>query len=146
MKKDIILKGLNRAIIRLDKITPTTKKGIKSIDISEVSPVDLPQFMVDNNVPDDAYFDCDHDSFGGTFNLSWEIDVPMSDDDILKFKRKRFANLAFKYVYDLFIYNGYKRVWFNSGLLREFNDTTIYDMYMNNDHDRLVRYYSLYFN
>lgn len=98
--------------------------------------------MVDNNVPDDAYFDCDHDSN----LLTWEIDVPMSDDDILKFRKKRFTNLAFKYIYDLLISKGYKRIGFNSSLLKEFKNTTIYDMYMNNDHDRLVKYYSLYFN
>jgi hypothetical protein len=34
---------------------------------------------------------------------------------------------------------------FSVTLLREFKDTTIYDMYVNGEFDRLVKYYSLRF-
>lgn len=43
------------------------------------------------------------------------------------------------------IVNGDKRQGFNSGLLKQFDDTTVYDMYMNDEWDRLVKYYSLPF-
>ena len=69
----------------------------------------------------------------------------MGDKDKLKFRRKRFSTIAFKRVFDLLTTNGYKRVGFNSGLLRDYKDTTVYDMYMENDFDRLVKYYSLSF-
>jgi len=41
--------------------------------------------------------------------------------------------------------NGYKRTGYNSGLLKQFDDTTVYDMYISKDFDRLVKYYSLPF-
>ena len=38
-----------------------------------------------------------------------------------------------------------QRVGFNSGLLREFADTTVYEMCINREFDRLVKLYSLSF-
>ena len=60
-------------------------------------------------------------------------------------RRKRFTGLAFKNVYDLLTANGYKRKGFNSSLFRNFADTTVYDMTIIKDYDRLVRYYSMSF-
>ena len=34
---------------------------------------------------------------------------------------------------------------FKFNLLKEFDNTTVYDMYINNEIDRLIRYYSLPF-
>jgi len=53
--------------------------------------------------------------------------------------------VAWAFIYDALIKNGYKRVGFNSGRLKEFNDTTVYEMYSSKDFDRLIKYYSLSF-
>jgi hypothetical protein len=98
--------------------------------------------MKSNNVPDNAYFDTDYND---SVVLSWTIDIATSDADKAKFKKDRFDSIAYKFVYDALTGNGYKRVGFNSGLLKDFADTTILDMYLNKDFDRLVKYYSLYF-
>jgi hypothetical protein len=39
----------------------------------------------------------------------------------------------------------FKRTGFNSGLLKEFDDTSVYDMIKENNIDRLVKYYTLYY-
>jgi intergrase/recombinase len=97
--------------------------------------------------PNNAYFsgrDNGYDAWDDIV-LAWEIDIPTTEKDKLSFKRKRFTNIAWKFVYDLLIKNGYKRVGYNTSLLKEFDDTTVYDMYINEDFDRLVKYYSLPF-
>ena len=64
--------------------------------------------------------------------------------DKLLFKRKRFTDVAWKFVYESLIKNGYKRIGFNSALFKSFDDTTVYDMYIDKDFDRLVKYYSCF--
>jgi hypothetical protein len=145
--KDLIIKALNDAYAKFDKTIPQTKKDAKFISISDVNPSDIVQFMKDNNVPNDATFggaDNGYDAWND-IGLCWDIDIPTTDKDKIKFKRGKFSTTAFKFVFDTLTANGYKRVGFNSGLLKQFDDTTVYDMYINNDYDRLVTYYSLSF-
>jgi hypothetical protein len=146
--KDLIIQALNDAIIVLDKRVPQTKKETIYENIEGISPLDISRFIIENNIPKDAYFGGkpnDYDSFD-TVCLCYDIDVPMTEQDKLKIKRKTFSTIAYKLVFDLLIKSGYKRVGFNSGKLKEFDDTTVYDMFITKDFDRLVKYYSLSFN
>jgi hypothetical protein len=145
--ENLIKQALNDAIVKLDKITPTTKKVVKSLSIVDVSPLDIVSFMKKNDIPDDAYFDGRDNGYDGFDDilLSWEVKVPTTDKDKTDFRRKRFTTLAFARVREILLENGYKRVRYNSGLLREFKDTCVYDMFVNNQFDRLVKYYSLPF-
>lgn len=149
--RDLIVTALDKAMITLNNQIPSTKKDTVIIDLDEndISPVELSAYMKDNNIPDDACFITleDDGAFGSNSTaLCYDTDVPMTELDKLKFKRKRFTNIAFKFVYDVLIENGYKRVGFNSGLLKEFENTTIYDMYVVSNFDMLENYYRLSFN
>ena len=58
--------------------------------------------------------------------------------------------MAWQSVKDVLSKNGYVRSNSNSslvsqGLLKEFRNTTVYDMYMKKDFDKLTKYYSLSF-
>lgn len=147
--KELIIQELNKAKIELDKQVPLTKKKVKSVSIIDVSPLELLQFMKDNDIPDSAYFDGKDNGDNGWSDilLSWQVDVPTTDEDKLKFKRRRFTDIAWKLVYNTLTNSesGYKRVGYNSGELKRFDNTTVYDMYMTGDFDRLVEYYSLPF-
>jgi hypothetical protein len=147
--KNIIIILLAEALTKVEAQTPKTKKVERNISINDVNPIDIPAFMIKNNIPDDAYIsgvDNGYDGWHvGQLNLCWEVDVPLNDNDILQYKRIRFTSVAFKLMYDYLINNGYKRVGFNTARLREFKDTTVYDMYMNQEYDKLVDYYSLSF-
>jgi hypothetical protein len=145
--KGLITQALNDAYAKFEKTIPQTKKYPKFISIADVNPLDVAQFMKDNNVPNDATFggvDNGYDAWGD-IGLCWDIDVPTTDKDKTEFRRRAFSTAAFKFVRDVLISNGYKRVGFNSGLLDQFKDTTVYDMYVNNDFDRLSIYYHLHF-
>lgn len=145
--KDLIIKALDDALILLEKRIPQTKKEIKYVNIDDVTPLELIQFMKDNNIPDDAYFGGkpnSYDSFDEVC-LCYNVDIPTTEKDKLRFCRSAFTSIAWKYVYDLLIKNGYKRISYNSASLKQFDGTTVYDMYINNDYDSLVKYYSLSF-
>ena len=145
--KDLIIKALDDALILLEKRIPQTKKEIKYVNIEDVKPSELTQFMRDNNIPDDADFDGkpnDYDSFDEVC-LSFSVDIPTTEKDKLKFCRSAFTSIAWKFVYDLLIKNGYKRVGYNTASLKQFYGATVYDMYIDNDYDMLVKYYSLPF-
>ena len=146
--KNLIITALDEAMKKLDKQTPSTKKVCKDINIDDVRPIDLVNFMEDNDIPRDAWFSStqnSYDAFEGDFKLEWEIDLPTTDKDKLAFRKKRFTQIAWKYVYDSLIANGYERVGFDSGKLKEFYNTIIYEMYLAKDFDKLVKRYSLSF-
>jgi hypothetical protein len=145
--KDLIVQALDAAIVLLENGTPQTKKKTIYVGIEDVKPTDILSFMKDNDIPINA-------EFGGKPNgddgfdevcLVYDVDIPTTDKDKLKHKRSRFSTTAFRLVYELLTVNGYKRVGYNSGLLKPFDNTTVYDMYINKEFDRLVEYYSLPF-
>jgi hypothetical protein len=145
--KELIIQALSDAFVSLEKVIPQTKKKVESISIIDVKPMELATFMKDNYIPENA-------SFGGRDNgydawddiiLEWDVDVPTTDRDKLNFKRKAFTNYANRAVYDLLLKNGHKRVGYSTSNLYQFDDTTVYDMYIKKEFDRLEKYYSLPF-
>lgn len=145
--KDLIIKALDDALILLEKRIPQTKKEIEYVNIDDVAPLELIQFMKDNNIPDDAYFGGkpnSYDSFDEVC-LCYNVDIPTTEKDKLRFCRSAFTSIAWEFVYDLLIKNGYKRISYNSASLKQFDGTSVYEMYINNDYDSLVKYYSLSF-
>jgi len=146
--KDLIIQALNEAILKLEKQTPQTKNKTIEINIEDVNPLDLSEFIKDNNIPNNAYFGVidfsDHSN--GCACLCYDVKIPITDKDKLIFNRRVFTTTAHRIVYYLLLANGYENVGFNSALFKEFNDTTVYDMFINNDIDRLVKYYSLSFH
>lgn len=145
--RNLIKKALDDAFILLEKRTPQTKKEIKYVNIEDVKPSEFTQFMKDNNIPDDAYFGGEPNGYDSIDNvcLCYDVDIPTTEKDKLRFCRQSFTSIAWQFVYDLLIKNGYKRVGYNTASLKQFNDTTVYDMYIDNDYDMLVKYYSLPF-
>lgn len=145
--KEYIIQALFEANAKLERQTPETKKEPVYLDITDVSPKDLAKFMKYEKVPEDAHFwgkPNGDDSLDYPV-LYFEIDVPTTDRDKLTYKRRVFQSLAFSIVSHDLLLVGYKRKGFNSGLLKEFDDTTVYDMYIQEEFDRLVKYYSLFF-
>lgn len=145
--KELIKQALTEAYELFEKEIPQTKTEIKTVMLN-VEPINIVSFMKDNDIPDDAWFStAEAEGFCNSSDacLCYRIKVPTTDKDKLKFKKEKFTQVAWKFVYDLLKKNNYKRVGYNTGLLDNFRDTTVYDMYIANDFDRLVKYYSLPF-
>lgn len=145
--KEFIIQALDEAFVKFERTIPQTKKQEKLISILDVNPRDIVQFMTDNDIPSEAYFtgrDNGYDAWDDIC-LGWEIDVPTTDKEKLRYLKERFTNYAFQSVKNILLNNGYKRVGYSTSHLAEFDDTTVYDMYNNKEFDRLVKYYSLPF-
>ena len=168
--RNLISKALNDAFTTLENQVPQTKKKTETISIQDVKPSELVSFMKSNDIPNNAYFsgtDNGYDGWNGTDNgydgwndivLAWEVDVPTSEKEKLEYKNYRFHDIAFKKVYDLLTTNGYKRI---SGRdinritykkrsntvssIIMFDNKSVYEMYVDKDLDKLVEYYSMYF-
>ena len=145
--KELMIAALDSTFDQLIKQVPQTKKVTKSISIWDVKPKDLATFMADNNIPDDAYFDGKDNGYDvfDDFLLSWDIIIPMTDDDKFKYFRSSFPAMAFRAISKLLTDNGYKRVGFVCSKLSQFVGMDIYNAYVNKDFDTLLLYYSLHF-
>ena len=159
--RNLISKALNDAFTTLENQVPQTKKKMETISIQDVKPSELMSFMKSNDIPKDAYFTGTDNGYDGWNDivLAWEVDVPTSEKEKSEYKNYRFHDIAFKKVYDLLTTNGYKRT---SGQDRGritykkrsnsiissiimFDNKSVYEMYVDNDLDKLVEYYSMYF-
>lgn len=146
--KDLLKNALSNAHTQLERQVPTAKNNLVEVCIDDVNPMDLPQFMIDNDIPEDAWFGTEESQTLGSCTrvlLLYNTRIQTTDKDKMIYRRKRFTSIAFQIVLKLLLENGYKRIGSNSGLYKQFDDTTVYDMYMNNEYDRLVNYYSLSF-
>ena len=158
--RNLISKALNDAFTKLEKQVPQTKKKTETISIQDVKPSELVLFMKSNDIPNSAYFTGIDNGYDGWNDivLAWEVDVPTSEKEKSEYKKYRFHDIAFKSVYDLLTTNGYKRISDrNQGRITYkkrsnsissiimFDNKSVYEMYVDNDLDKLVEYYSMYF-
>lgn len=158
--KDLISKALNDALTTLENQVPQTKKKTVTFSIQDVKPSELMSFMKSNDIPNDAYFACSDNGYDGCDDivLAWEVDVPTSEKEKLEYKNYRFHIIAFKNVYDLLTTNGYERINRRDksritykkrsntiSSIVMFDNKSVYELYIDNDLDKLVEYYSMYY-
>ena len=160
--KNLISKALNDAFITLENQVPQTKKKTETISIQDVKPSQLMSFMKSNDIPNDAYFTGTDNGYDGWNDIvfAWEVDVPTSEKEKSEYKNYRFHDIAFKKVYDLLTTNGYKRIsdrnqgritykqrskYSGMSSIILFDNKSVYEMYIDKDLNKLVEYYSMYF-
>ena len=145
--KNLLIPLLDTAYNKLIQQIPKTKRTVRTIPINNISPMELPDFINNNNIPKDCWFHMDDCGVFSSFELelAWYVDIPTTEKDGVDYCRKRFTSVAWSIIYKDMLENGYKRIGVNSAEFKKYKDTTIYDMYMEKDFDRLAQYYSLYF-
>jgi hypothetical protein len=139
--RDLILQELNNLAEALKKEVPQTKKITESKSIIEVKPIELLDFMKDNDIPDNAEFAFDEEDV----YLCWDVEVPMTSADKIEWLKEMFEAYAFTYVRKVLTKNGYKRVGVYSSQFVKFDDQTPFDLYAKGEFDRLVDFYTMYF-
>lgn len=145
--EDLILSALSVSLEKLENRVPQTKNKENFISLRDVEPLKLMEFMRENNVPEDAWFDGEdngYDAFSD-IGLMWYTQVPTSEKDKLRFKVEHFDNIAWNFVRDILLANGYSICQFDTALLREFKGTNLYTMYTNGEFDRIFKFYSFRF-
>ena len=145
--KELIIKSLDEAFEKLAKIAPQAKNVNKQVNIKGLTLGQIQEIIKENNIPINATIEEIEDREKYEIGILWYVEKPTTNDDILEFMRKDAWGYAFKAVHKALTENGYnyKRVGFGSKILAEFDCTTVYDMYINKDWERLVKYYSLQF-
>lgn len=151
--KELIKKALELAWIKASSNVPKKIKKEKKVDISNIYPKDLGEFMEKNNIPPYADFDGEDNGYDGwsvgKIFLSWDIEVSPSKK-YMDEKRIYFFNKyrSWEFVRDALIKNGYKRYSQSPDLLKikEFKSFSIYDAFVNEEYDKLEKYYSLFFH
>ena len=144
--KELIKQALNNALQILEQKTPKTKKETKYLNIENINPFELSNFLLKNDFPKDCFFGGKPNGYDA-FNevcLCYEIETPLTQKEIESFKNAKFQQIAFNEVYKILTSNGYKRKGFNSNELKQFKDS-VYKMYLNNDIETLEKYYLLHF-
>jgi len=145
--KELIMAALNAAAERFEKAVPQTKRVVITINIdsNDITPLNIGEYMVRNNVPNDAWFSTTGDEGSEQPALCYDKHVPTTEADKLAFRRKAFHSRAFKAVYDALTENGYKRVTFIWGKFEPYKKDNVWDLYCAGDFDRLTERYSLFF-
>lgn len=145
--QELILSALSVALEKLENRVPQTKNKENFISLRDVEPLKLMEFMRENNVPEDAWFDGEdngYDAFSD-IGLMWWTEIATTQQDKLKFKTKRFDDIAWNCVRDILVANGYKVCPIDYGFLREFKFDNLYTMYTKGEYERIFKFYSFRF-
>jgi hypothetical protein len=122
----------------------SSKKEFVEIDITDVNPTDLVEFMRKNNIPDTADFGISGD---WEYNCPYPIlyyykSVEKTDEEKINDAIALFNKYGLKALREA----GYKRKRYSPNLkdIKVFDD--LYVMYVNKDYDALKKYFALYFD
>lgn len=138
--KNLVWGALMLAAEKLERQIPKTKIVGKSQRIEGLTLREVMQTYP--NIPDAATIENNQDD---TVTLEWNEPEPVTKADVLKFKQRRFPDIAWSFVYNSLTENGYKRIGFWSSELQQFDGIGIYERYMAGDADFFVKYYSFRF-
>ena len=145
----IVNKVLAETMYVTAKSTPITKTVIKSKCIDGVKPLDLYAFMVENNIPETAYFDVIQDGEGYATScpqsvLCWEEKAPTTEKEQQIRNERRFENLVFPALHKAFYGTEFVRQYPYPSKYKPFQDKSIYQRYIDKDMTTLYNYFSLF--
>lgn len=90
---------------------------------------------------------CDVGSYeSSSLCASFDGIVKKSEKEMQTELKERIQKCAYQLIYKEMIAAGFNRVGFNSSYLRKFEDTSVAEMIQSKDYERLIDYYSLYFD
>jgi len=133
-------------MLKMLKAVPKTKMITKSLDISDIKPHRLSAFITVHGIPENAHFNGVDNAYDGWevghILLSWEVEAPTTREEQSIFKRKRFTHYAWDLIYKVLLANNYTRTGCCSSHFKKYKGTTVYDMFLNSNWDRLEEYYA----
>lgn len=149
--KNLVIPALQDMLNKSKAKAPTTKVVSQySSSIADMTFDELSQYVKEHNIPTQAFVTIQKEyGFLGEDEhivFEWHIKVPTTAEE-KEDAIKRWVNtsVSFRAVSDALTKNGYKRVGVNSINFKKYRDTTVYDMCINREFDRLHEYYSLFF-
>lgn len=143
--KDLVIQSINEAFKRMEELTPTQKGKVHFESIREINPLQLVEFIKENNIPDDATFEGQDNGYDGydDFGLHWITPIPTTQADKDKFQKDWFNRNFGNKVGGLLKDNGYKRVPYNHLLFKKFNNICMLTEYKKGNFNLFIEYFSL---
>ena len=142
----VIVEALENLLeeLRSQEYTKTIhRKELTSCDINDIIAT-ATYLSEETGVPiDKAYVDYDCDSFVSEMYVVIPIKVVLDGDEKEEAVKEKFNANAYSRAAKKLKELGYVRHGFPSNLLAEFDDTSIYDMFVNKEFDRLAKYFGL---
>lgn len=145
---ELIKSALDEAYELVQRRIPQTKSKTIETNIDDVAPINIPKFMQDNGIPDDAWLYCPGEESifnSNTIFLCHNISVPTTPEDQLRHCRERFKYAVFPILYKKMIAMGFKRRPVDSDKFRQYSEDRFYDLYTSGNLAELIEYYSLFF-
>jgi hypothetical protein len=141
--KDLYIQALHNTFNSIVKNSQKTRKKLMELCIDNVKPKDLQKFLEDNNVPDNAFFGIYGDDYDGhSISVTWEIEVPLTEEEQLISEEAAFNNWFYRYVSKEFAKNGYKIKLENY----KKNKRSLYSLYINKEYDEAASLLSSWYN
>lgn len=138
--KDLIWEALTAAAEKLEIQIPIFKDVSKNQEVGGLTLLEAMQNYPE--IPANATLETDENDH---IVLSWNVAIKTTEEDVLKFKKRRWPNVSWNYVYKILTSNGYNRTGFWSSELKQFDGICAYDKYLAGDADFFVKYYSFRF-
>ncbi len=149
--KSLIMRACEEAEAKIARAANNqTTTQYHSLSLEDVNPYDLPEFLEQNNVPRNAYFNCtcDIDNYeSGEVEVGWVTEEFLSAKAREEYRNTpgRFNNYVWRIIYQELTAAGWKRIAFCTSLLIPFRGTSVLELYHNREWGRLEDYYRLYF-
>jgi len=142
---ELIISALHEAKKLIDKQAASqTNRLTNELSINEVIPSELNYFIKENNIPFNSYFDFDCDK--NEVLICWDIEDKLSEKERLEYKKRRFPNVAYSFIFKNMVKAGFNRTAYNVKEQTDIlNKNEVYEAYLKKDFDKLVNGYSIMF-
>jgi len=146
--KKLIEQALKEVMKEVEENTPKNKGvTMSSDDLSNVSLLDIEDFMEANNIPQNAQFDTFYDEWMGQYYpiLTWTEIIPTTEEEIYNIKRIKFNKKAWHKISEKMSENRYS---FENKLMLSIDcceKMEVYGLFLHNGIDKIVEMYSTFY-
>ena len=143
--KNLIIQGVKESFEQMERTTPTTKGKRHFVSVLGATYSELLEIIEKNNIPKEATLEGEQNSYDAydSFGFEWYTPIPNTQADRDKYQKEWFnRNFGNKVGYILKD-NGFKRLPYDSRVMKKFESFCKLTEYKNNNFDLFVEYFSL---
>lgn len=137
--KDIIISCLREAFNKTYKLGQNTPIVIENeIIVDHISPKKLGEFLSENNIPDECYFDYNNSH---EVIVAWSAKRDRTAEEAVSYLKINFYKKAYNLIYNTLKAKGYKRIKHDRRFADALGSTKFYIMYTTREIDSILNYF-----
>ena len=151
--KELLVIAFNDAYDKLCSSIPKTKEIQKVLNIENLSLSQLNNKINDLGISADRVVFSTKTEHIASLNyekpvILYSVIVDTTETEQLEYKRNKMKLFADKCVYNILMHYEYKKIWPNYNKLEQLGlyKVDLYDLYINNDWNKICEYYSYFYN